>query len=153
MEIDQLDREIINLIQLDIPLEPEPYKALAEKLGITEEKFLSRLERLIDLGAIRRLGGIFDSRKLGYTGTLCGVKAPPEKIEVTAEVINSFSGVTHNYLRDHEYNIWFTLLAKSKNEIDRIISEIKDRTGIQDIINLPSTRLYKIKVNFSVEEK
>lgn len=152
MELDNLDRELLNIIQSDFPLTAEPYKNLAESLGISEEEVLASLKRLIEAGTIRRLGGIFDSRRLGYTGTLCAMNVPQEKVALAASVVNSFPGVTHNYLRDHDYNMWFTLLVQDKGEISRVTKEISNRTGIDEIISLPAVKLFKIRVNFDLTE-
>lgn len=150
MNLDKLDRELLNTIQKDFPTVPEPYKELALQLNTTEEDIMSRLQRLIESGVIRRLGGIFDSRKVGYTGTLCALKVPPERIDAVAEVINEYPGITHNYLRNHEYNMWFTLLAESTERISQILDEISAKTGITEILNLPAKRIFKINVNFKV---
>jgi len=150
MHLDNLDRELLNKIQHGFPVVPEPYKDLALQLGIMEEEVINRLRALIDAGVIRRLGGIFDSRQVGYTGTLCALKVPEDKIESVAEVINEYSGITHNYLRDHEYNMWFTLLAESTERIDQILDEIREKTKIEEILSLPASRIFKIKVNFKV---
>ena len=152
MVLDNLDRNLLNIIQSDFPLTTEPYKTLAEALGTSEDEVLDRLSRLIEDMTIRRLGGIFDSRRLGYTGTLCALKVPPEKVDFTAGVVNSYPGVTHNYLRDNEYNMWFTLLAQDKGEISRITREIGDKTGVDEIISLPAVKLFKIRVNFDLTE-
>ncbi|MCL5057943.1 MAG: AsnC family transcriptional regulator [Actinobacteria bacterium] len=152
MELGNLDRELLNIIQSDFPLTAEPYKNLAESLGTSEEEVLASLKRLIEAGTIRRLGGIFDSRRLGYTGTLCAMNVPQEKVALAASVVNSFPGVTHNYLRDHDYNMWFTLLVQDKGEISRVTKEISNRTGIDEIISLPAVKLFKIRVNFDLTE-
>ncbi|MFZ5644021.1 MAG: AsnC family transcriptional regulator [Bacillota bacterium] len=152
MELDHLDRELLNRIQSDFPVAAEPYKELAEYLGTTEEDILARIKRFIDSKTIRRLGGIFDSRKLGYTGTLCAMKVPPEKIEAVSGIVNSYPGVTHNYLREHDYNMWFTLLVPEIKDIETILGEISARAGITEIISLPAVRLFKIRVNFDLTE-
>lgn len=152
MELDNMDRDLLNIIQSDFPVTKEPFKDLARKLGTTEEDILSRLEALTVNNTIRRLGGIFDSRKLGYTGTLCAMKVPPERIDSVAGVINSYPGVTHNYLRNHSYNMWFTLLAPDSKVIESILGEIRDKTGINELISLPAVKLFKIKVNFDLTE-
>ncbi len=152
MTLDRLDRRLLNLIQNNFPVVPEPYQELAKILGTTEEEVLARLEKLIEKGVIRRLGPIFDSRKLGYSSTLCAVKVPPENVREVAEVVNSFPEVTHNYLRDHSYNMWFTLLAESPDRLEAILEEIKERTGITNILNLPAQKIFKIRVNFPLED-
>ena len=109
MKLDSLDRKLLNIIQADFPLVPEPYREIGEALGITEDDVIDRIRTMLDSGLIRRLGGIFDSRKLGYQGALCAVKADRDSIDQVAALINSFPGVTHNYLREHAYNVWFTV--------------------------------------------
>ncbi len=152
MELDNLDRELISIVQSGLPVSGEPYRELAEALKTTEEDILARIGKLVERGTIRRLGAIFDSRRLGYTGTLCALKVPPERIKAVAEIINRYPGVTHNYLRNHDYNMWFTLLAPEKGEVDRIIGEIRRLAGIDEIISLPAERLFKIRVNFDLTE-
>lgn len=151
MQLDHIDRRLLNLIQTDFPICPEPYRALGDTLGIPEQEVLNRLERLVQQDIIRRLGGVFDSRKLGYRGTLCAIKVPTHRIDEVAAIINSYIGITHNYLRDHEYNMWFTILARTPGKVERILKEIEEETGIQDIINLPSERFFKVLVSFDVE--
>lgn len=152
MELDNLDRDLLNIIQSDFPVTKEPFKDLANTLGTTEEDILDRLGRLTTNGTIRRLGGIFDSRKLGYTGTLCAMKVPKERIDFVAGIINGYPGVTHNYIRNHSYNMWFTLLAPDSRIIAEIMDEIRTKSGINEIISLPSAKLFKIKVNFDLTE-
>jgi len=114
MKLDPVDNKLINLIQSNFPLVAEPYREIGTILGIGEDEVMERIKRLKENGVFRRLGGIFDSRKLGYAGTLCAIKVPENRIDETAAVINSFPGVTHNYLREHSFNMWFTVLAPSK---------------------------------------
>ncbi|OAT85521.1 AsnC family transcriptional regulator [Desulfotomaculum copahuensis] len=153
MSLDSTDKQLLNMVQAGLPLVPEPYRELADKLGISEKETLSRLKRLCDTGVIRRLGAIFDSRRVGYSGTLCALKVPVERINEVAAVVNSFPGVTHNYLREHDYNMWFTLLVPSPEKLHRTIEEIKSRTGISDLLMLPATRIFKIRVNFDLAEE
>ncbi|MDO7785990.1 siroheme decarboxylase subunit alpha [Desulforamulus aquiferis] len=153
MQLDNTDRRLLNLIQTDFPICTEPYRVLAEKLGTTEEDVLHRLEQLMSNDIIRRLGGVFDSRKLGYKGTLCAIKVPPDRIDEVAAIINGYIGITHNYLRDHEYNMWFTILAQSPQKVEQILQEIKEKSGIDELINLPSERFFKVLVSFNVKDK
>lgn len=152
MSLDNVDKQLLNLVQTDLPLVPEPYRELADKLDISEGETLARLQRLCKTGVIRRLGAIFDSRRVGYSGTLCALKVPVERIDAVAAVVNSFPGVTHNYLREHDYNMWFTLLVPSPEKLHRTIEEIKSRTGITNLLLLPATRIFKIQVNFDLAE-
>ncbi|TEB10701.1 AsnC family transcriptional regulator [Pelotomaculum propionicicum] len=150
MELDSLDRKLLKIIQADFPLVPEPYRAIGEALEITEDEVIARIKNMVDSGLIRRLGGIFDSRRLGYRGALCAVKTDSDSISQVAAVVNSFSGVTHNYLREHDYNMWFTILAESEEKLEEIISEINKHPLIQEIIVLPAEKIFKIKVNFDL---
>jgi siroheme decarboxylase len=148
--LDELDRMILNEIQSNLPIEPRPYQVLAEKLKCSEEEVLRRVQEMKDKEVIRRIGANCDSRKLGYTSTLCAAKVPSHLMERFVEAVNSYTGVTHNYRRKHDYNIWFTLIAPSKGEIKRILSEISELTGVEEVISLPAERLFKIQVDFEV---
>jgi DNA-binding Lrp family transcriptional regulator len=152
MRLDNLDRQLLEIIQRQIPLSPRPYQEIALELGIGETEVLDRIGRLREAKIIRRVGGFFDSRRLGYTGTLCAIRVPEARIEEVAAVINAYSEVSHNYLRTHEYNMWFTVLAPSLAEVHRVIDEIKARTGIDHVLSLPAERVFKIKVKFKVSE-
>ena len=151
MQLDGIDRQLLNLVQKEVPICPQPYLVIGEKLGISEQEVLERLEKMMQQDIIRRLGGVFDSRKIGYKGTLCAIKVPADRIEEVAGVINGYVGITHNYLRDHEYNMWFTILAQSPEKVETILEEIKTTTGLQDVINLPAERFFKVLVNFDVQ--
>lgn len=151
--MDQLDKAILNRIQRNFPISSRPYLEIASQLGISEEEIISRIKDLKEAGLIRRMGGIFDSKKLGYTSTLCALKVPEDRIDEVAEVINSYPGVTHNYLRNHQYNMWFTYIAPSEEAIRVGLKEIKLKTHIDDQINLPATNFFKINVNFKLKEE
>ncbi len=148
--MDIIDRKLINLVQNGLPIESRPFLALAEELNIAEKEVIERLEVLKKHGYIRRIGGIFDSKKLGYVSTLCAISVPKEKVEEVSEIVNSYEEVTHNYIREHYYNMWFTLIASSKERIDTIIEDIKLKTSINELLNLPSVKLFKIKATFDV---
>jgi DNA-binding Lrp family transcriptional regulator len=148
--LDELDRIILNEIQSNLPIAPRPYQVLAEKLKCSEEEIIRRVQKMKDREVIRRIGANCNSRKLGYTSTLCAAKVPLDLMERFIEVVNSYTGVTHNYRREHEYNIWFTLIAPSTEAIKRILGEISQRTGVEEVISLPAERLFKIQVDFEV---
>ncbi|MBE0466266.1 MAG: Lrp/AsnC family transcriptional regulator [Candidatus Desulforudis sp.] len=152
MQLDNTDRRLLEIIQRQIPLSSRPFADIGVELGIGEGEVLERLRRLQEAKIIRRIGGFFDSRKLGYTGTLCALQVPRDRIEEVAAVINAYSEVSHNYLRTHEYNMWFTILAPSQSEVERVMEEIKARTGIDSVLSLPAERLFKIRVKFNVSE-
>lgn len=149
--MDELDILILNEIQSDFPLDPRPYRVVAERLGVGEDEVVERVARLKEEGIIRRIGANFDSRSLGYTSTLCGAKVPPDRLEEFVARVNSYPGVTHNYLRDHPVNVWFTLIAPSEERLGECLREIRKDTGIEEIMSLPARKMYKIQVDFNVE--
>jgi DNA-binding Lrp family transcriptional regulator len=148
--MDETDKAILNRIQSDFPITSQPYRTIAEELNLTENDILARISRLKEMGIIRRIGGNFVPAKLGYVSTLCAARVPEDKIEHFADVVNRFPGVTHNYLRENSFNVWFTFIAASMEEIDQNLLAIEQETGITDILNLPATRVFKIKAQFDV---
>ena len=150
MPLDDIDRSILNQIQSDFPITPRPYRSVAEELGLTEDEVLARIRRLKKSGIIRRIGGNFTPEKLGFVSTLCAAKVPEEKISQFAQVVNRYPGVTHNYRRENKYNIWFTFIAPSMEEISASLEQIAVETGVTEILNLPATRVFKIRAEFKV---
>ncbi|MCK4987665.1 MAG: Lrp/AsnC family transcriptional regulator, partial [Desulfobacterales bacterium] len=108
------------------------------------------VSRLKASGIIRRIGGNFTPEKLGFVSTLCTAKVPEDKIIQFAEVVNRYPGVTHNYRRENTFNIWFTFIAPSMDEINTSLKQIAAETGVTDILNLPATRVFKIRAEFKV---
>lgn len=148
--LDDTDRKILNRIQSDFPITPRPYLSIAEELGFSEKKVIARLIQLKKTGIIRRIGGNFFPEKLGFISTLCAAKVPEDKIDAFAETVNQYPGVTHNYQRESNFNIWFTFIAPSVAEIEEKLSEIAQKTGVTDILNLPATDVYKIRAQFDL---
>ncbi len=148
--MDDIDRLILNEIQSRFPLDTRPYLALAERLGLTETEVMARVQALKDEGIIRRIGGNFNSRALGYTSTLCAAAVPDDKMAAFVDAVNAQPGITHNYQREHHYNVWFTLIAPSTADIRDILLEITRQTGVDDLISLPAEQIFKIKVDFKV---
>jgi siroheme decarboxylase len=148
--MDNTDRAILNRIQSDFPITPRPFLAIANDLGFSENEVLNRVAKLKKRGIIRRIGGNFVPEKLGFISTLCAAKVPNNKIDSFAKVVNRYAGVTHNYQRDNKYNVWFTFIAPSMDEIKKNLKQISADTGVKDIINLPSTKVYKIKAQFEL---
>lgn len=147
--IDSINKKLLAIIQQDFPVSPRPFQEIGAKIGITEEETISRLKNLKEQGVIRRLGAIMDSRKLGYKSTLCAIEVPRERVDQVSAIVNKYNGVTHNYLRSHRYNLWFTLITPSQNHLEKILKEIEEKTGLK-VYNVPALRLFKIKVNFHV---
>lgn len=149
--LDDVARRLLDIIQTDFPLCPRPYAELGARLGIEEEEALARVRALRKKNVIRRLGANFQSSGLGFVSTLCAAKAPKDKLEEFIAVVNAEPGVTHNYLRDHDYNVWFTLISPSREEAQAVLDGIAGRTGIA-VLNLPATKIYKIRVDFRMAE-
>jgi len=148
--IDDINRTILNRIQSDFPLTPRPYLTIAEDLGLSEDDVLKRLKQLKKEDIIRRIGGNFVPEKLGFVSTLCAASVPENKIDLFAAIVNQFPGVTHNYRRNNEFNIWFTFIAPSMDEIHEYLDRIRLESGINDVINLPATKVFKIKAQFDL---
>lgn len=123
---------------------------LAQELELTEDQVIDRIGTLKKDGIIRRIGANFVPDKVGFVSTLCAAKVPENQIEAFAEVVNRYSGVTHNYQRDNSFNIWFTFIARSMEEIQSNLMQISRDTGVKDILNLPATKVFKIKAQFDV---
>jgi DNA-binding Lrp family transcriptional regulator len=148
-DLDPLDRAILNEIQSHFPIVSRPYEEVGRRVGASESEVIRRVQALYDARVIRRIGANFTSRKLGYTSTLCAAQVPPENLQRFAEVVNRYPGVTHNYLRRHRYNVWFTLIAESQERLEEILADISQATGT-DILSLPAQEVFKIKVDFPV---
>ncbi len=149
--LDPRDRIILNEIQRNFPLTRRPYLALGKKLNLREAEMLDRVKRLKETKIIRRIGASFSSGGVGFSSTLCAASVPHQKIDRFIAAVNSYPGVTHNYEREGTYNIWFTLIASSKKEIHRILTEISRQTGVEKILNLPALKTFKIAVDFNFD--
>ena len=148
--MDDTDRAILNRIQSDFPIASRPYFVVAQELDLEEDEVIRRITHLKNSGIIRRIGANFVPGRLGFVSTLCAARVPEEKIPLFSETVNRYPGVTHNYRRDHEYNIWFTFIAESMERIESYLKEIASKTGVTEILNLPATKVYKIKAQFEV---
>lgn len=147
--MDTFDKQILDIIQSSFPLSPRPYEAVGEQVGLTEAEVLARVRRLKNQGVIRRMGANFGSRQLGWKSTLCGAEVPEDKLDAFVAEVNKHSGVTHNYLRAHQFNVWFALIAPTEEAVEEILADITAKTGVP-IMNLPASTLFKIKVDFSM---
>ena len=155
MDLDETDKKILATIQTGIPLVPNPYFAIGEDLGLSEEDVIRRLKKLKWDGALRRIGATINKNEIGKEGTLVTMKVPDSDIDSVAEIINSYDEVTHNYVRTSEdgkvdYNLWFTITG-TKERILEVIEEIKDKTGDgYPLLNLPANITFKIGVKFDI---
>jgi DNA-binding Lrp family transcriptional regulator len=144
------DNKLLNMIQKNFPIENRPFLKIANSLNISETEVIERIKSLKNRGFIRRLGGIFDSKNLGYCSTLCAMKVTEDKVDEISKFINSYNEVTHNYLRDHEFNLWITLIANSKERIEEILRDIESVFENSKVINLPAINVFKINLNLNV---
>lgn len=150
--MDAIDKKILNIIQTKFPILQRPYEAIGKEVGVSETDVILRIGNLKKEGIIRRIGATFDPRKLGFVSSLCAAKVPSDKIKKFVEVVNSYPGVTHNYERDNECNIWFTFIDESMEDIENKLKEISNKTGVKDVRNLPTVRFFKIRVDFDMEK-
>jgi len=148
--MNETDKKILNEIQSDFPITSRPYLELGKRLDLSEVEVIESVRRLKEKGVIRRIGGNFHSSRLNFASTLCAARVPEEKIEHFVKVVNSFPGVTHNYLRNHDYNIWFTFIARDMDTIEDALKKISEETGATEIRNLPAVKTFKIKVDFEI---
>ena len=149
-EIDHQNIKILNTIQLNFPIDSRPYRVLAQTLRLSEEELIQNIRQMKKDHIIRRIGGNFSPDKLGYHSTLCAAKVPEDKINLFTKTVNEYSGVTHNYMREHSFNIWFTFIARSVKTIVDNLEQIRKDTGVDTILNLPATRVFKISANFKL---
>lgn len=148
--IDAADRRLLNRIQSDFPITARPFRVIADDLDMAEAEVIDRLGRLRRSGVVRRIGGNFVPHKVGFVSTLCAARVPNDRLADFAEAVNQYPGVTHNYTRDDDYNVWFTVIAPSREAIAAHLAAIARETGVTDILNLPATRVYKIRAQFKM---
>ncbi len=148
--MDDLDKKILSVIQTDFPVATGPFNVLADRLGADPDDVAGRISDMRRSGSVRRLGAVFDSRALGYFSTLVAARIPPERLDQVAGTVTGLHGVTHNYRREHVYNLWFTLTAESESRIEAILADLRSSTGIDAFFSLPALVVYKIRVNFDL---
>ena len=152
--MDAIDREILMMLQEGIPIAPRPYAVMAEKLdGVDEEEVIHRIARLKEENIIRRMSGFFNSHALGYVSTLAAVRPVDGKEAEAVSAINRYPGVTHNYKRDHEHSIWFTLIAINEPTMAHILNEIAASPYVDSLLRLDMQKRYKIDVTFDLSHK
>jgi DNA-binding Lrp family transcriptional regulator len=148
--MDEIDKKILNILQKEFPLEEQPFLIVGRRCGISEEETIRRVQKMKDDGIIRRIGAVFDGAKLGRVSTLCAARVPEEKISGFVAVVNANKNVTHNYRRDHEYNIWFTVSAADAKELEQFLDKLKKKTGVADILDMRAVRTFKINASFEL---
>jgi DNA-binding Lrp family transcriptional regulator len=152
--MDSIDREILNLIQREVPLEREPFDAIGREVGIAGDEVIRRVEALKRGRVIRQISAIFDTRVLGYESSLVAAKIPPEKLAEGAKAINSHPGVSHNYERNNELNLWYTVAVPpdSRLGLDGTVDVLHHISGAEKTRILPTLKLFKIGVTLDMKE-
>jgi DNA-binding Lrp family transcriptional regulator len=152
--LDELDKKLLNLLQGSFPLEPRPFAHVAGLAGVSEDELMRRTTRLLDERIIREITPIFDTRVLGYSSMLVAAKVDPEHPWRAAKIINSHPGVSHNYLRDHDFNLWFTIATEpgSALGLDGTLDVLQRLTGAGSVRQLPTLRLFKIRMDLEMEQ-
>jgi len=152
IELDALDRALLEPMQAAFPLSSRPYRDLGSTAGLEENDVLVRVRRLKREGIIRQIGAIFDTRRLSYSSTLVAFHVSDASLEAVAGQISAHPGVSHNYARPHHYNLWFTLALPPQQEAEEEIKRIARQARVDDWLNLPALRVFKIRTHFKLRE-
>ncbi|MPZ48938.1 MAG: AsnC family transcriptional regulator [Dehalococcoidia bacterium] len=148
--LDSLDGAILNHIQDDFPLTQRPFAVLAEKFGIDERTVLERLQAARESGVLRQVSAIFDTTALGYRSSLVAARIAPERLAEGAAIINSHPGVSHNYRRNHDFNVWFTVAVPPEASLEWTVERLGQISGAESVRRLPTLKLYKIGVSLDM---
>ncbi len=151
--LDERDRRLLNLMQGSFPIDARPYARVAELAGFSEQEAMSRVQHLLDKRIVRQVTPIFDTRALGYSSMLVAAKVDPEHPHRAAQVINAHPGVSHNYLRNHDFNLWFTIATEpdSKLGLDGTLEVLAREAGAESVRQLPTLKLFKIRMDLEME--
>jgi DNA-binding Lrp family transcriptional regulator len=151
--LDDIDRRLLNLMQGSFPIAPRPYQRVAELGEVSEQEVMRRVRHLLDKRIIRQVTPIFDTRALGYSSMLVAAKVDPEHPHRAAQIINAHPGVSHNYLRNHEFNLWFTIATEpdSKLGLEGTLEVLAEEAGAESVRQLPTLRLFKIRMDLEME--
>jgi siroheme decarboxylase len=150
--LDDFDKRLLNEMQGAFPIEPRPYAAVARALEVPEERVLTRVQELLDERIIRQVTPIYDTRALGYGSMLVAAKVDPEHPWRPATIVNSHPGVSHNYLRNHDFNMWFTIAVEENSALglDGTLEVLQRLTGAESIRQLPTLKLFKIRMDLEL---
>jgi len=148
--MDESDKELLNEIQWTFPLVTRPFDAIAKKFNTTPDDIKNRLNTLKETGVLRQLSAIFDTRKLGYTSSLVAMEIEDDQLENVANQINRHPGVSHNYERDHQFNLWFTLAVPPGSDLKDELDKFNVLKGIKKVRMLPTLQLFKIGVKLDM---
>ena len=151
--LDQTDRKLLQIIQDEFPIVQKPWHEISKLLKISENEVTKRLKRLIEAGAVMKIGPILDSPKIGLNAaTLVAMKIPKKQVDDVARIINQYENISHNYEREDDFNVWFTLVASNNTELSNILSEIRQKIGVKEheILDLPTVNRFKINLRFQL---
>ncbi len=148
--MDALDQRLLNELQDRFPLVREPYRELAERTGTTENDIIARLQAMRASGILRQMSPIFDTKALGYTTSLVAMRVPEERLAAAAEIVNAHPGVSHNYRRTHEFNMWFTIAVPPGSSLQAHVDALHRDAGAESTRMLPTLRLFKIGVTLDM---
>ena len=149
-DIDDLDRELLNIVQTSFPLTERPYDRMGEALGIPAQEVIDRILRLKRKHVIRQISAIFDTRRLGYKTVLVAMRLPADTLDKGALIINEHPGVSHNYARNGPFNLWFTLAVPPAENLEDTVEDMARKTGAEAYRLMPTIRFFKIGVNFDM---
>jgi len=150
-----LENELLFQMQNSFPITEKPFEVIAKALNSTEKEVLEMVQKLKDNKIIRQTSAIFDTKRLGYKSSLVAFKVDADKVDEAAAIINKHPGVSHNYLRNHDYNIWFTMAVSPDSilGLEKTIEILKEQTGAKDAITLPTLKMFKISVKMDTTGK
>jgi len=147
--MDSIDRAILNNYQGGFPICERPYKLAAEQVGISEDEFIQRVERMLENKQLSRFGPMYNAERMGGGLSLCAIRIPQSDFERVNELVNAFPEVAHNYARDHEFSMWFVLATETPERIESVLQEIEQTIGYR-IYNMPKLKEYFIGLHFAV---
>ena len=152
MNLDTTDCQLLNLLQGRLPLDLRPFVAMAEMAGLSLEELLTRLQKLKEIGIVRQISAIFESERLGYESTLAAARIAPERLAEAAAIVNRHPGVSHNYARNHAYNLWFTLAVSPESRLGlrETIARLAQQAGAESTLVLPTLKRFKVGVFFDM---
>ena len=148
-DFSDLERHLLNDFQHNLPLTSSPYLDIAEQLGVTEAEVISAMQRLSADGVVSRVGAVFTPNKIGVS-TLAAISVPEDKLQESAEMINEYAEVNHNYEREHDYNLWFVITAADDARLKKIVNEIEEKSG-SEVLNLPLVEDFHIDLGFNLQ--
>jgi len=149
IELDTVDKRLLDEFQRGFPLTTRPYAALAEKLGLGEDEVMDRLQALHGSGAVSRIGAIVAPQRAGWS-TLAAMAVPPDRLNAVADLVSAYPAVNHNYEREHRLNLWFVITGPDEGSVGRVLEDIRSRTGI-DVLDLPMIEAYRLDLGFPLQ--